>query len=300
MDDPLFMGGVDGPGDVAKDLAGLADREAAALVERAAVHEFQGEEGDVEVLPDLVDRDDVRMPQARGQLGLVGEALDRLGIVVPEQLEGDEAAELPLVGEVDDARAAPPELADEDVAVEEVGGVELRLGHLGGEVGGDLEPEAVGALVGLDAAPRGLGDQDRVALLAAVLLVGGRLDEVVFQGAAGAFVEGLVLELQGLLDLRLLGDAHVDQDLAQARDGHLPPLGRLGLEPEGLVDLLGGDDALLEEDLPEEEVLLADLGVVGALGEDPALLLEEVEEVLVLHEAAADHDDAQGALLARP
>src|SRR5205085_4154963 len=60
----------------------------------------------------------------------------------------------------------------------------------------------------------------------------------------------------------------------------------------------GRGDALFEEDLAEKEVVLSDLRVVGALGEDLLLLLEEAEEVLVLHEALADHDDPEGALLA--
>src|SRR5439155_25926500 len=130
------------------------------------------------------------------------------------------------------------------------------------------------------------------------MLVRIGLDEIVLERASRTFVQRLVLKFEGLLNLLFLGDPHLDEDLPQAGDGHLAPLGRLGLDPEGLVDFIRGGDALLQEDLAEEKVFLANLGIVGAFGEDLPLLLEKSEKLLVLHEAAAHQYDAQGALLA--
>ena len=67
------------------------------------------DEVDTLVLPDVVDRDDVRMIERGGGSGLVDEALSALFAdrsVVPEQLDGDGPSEAHVDRTVDDAHAA--------------------------------------------------------------------------------------------------------------------------------------------------------------------------------------------------
>ena len=67
---------------------------------------------------DLVDGADVGVVEDRGGLGLVDEALAGLGVVRElgrEELERDGAAELEIVGLVDDAHSAPADLAEDAV-----------------------------------------------------------------------------------------------------------------------------------------------------------------------------------------
>ena len=61
----------------------------------------------------------------------------------------------------------------------------------------------------------------------------------------------------------------------------------------GYMEPVGSTDWTLMPGFPYAVSLLGQL-----FGEDLSLFLEEGEEVLVLHEAAADHDDAEGPLLA--
>ena len=67
---------------------------------------------------DLMDRADMGVVEDRGGLGLVDEALAGLGVVGEidgQELEGDGAAQLEVVGLVDDAHAAPADLAEDAV-----------------------------------------------------------------------------------------------------------------------------------------------------------------------------------------
>ena len=79
------------------------------LGQRRARDVLHRDEVDTLVLPDVVDRDDVRMIERGGGSGLVDEALSALFAdrsVVPEQLDGDGPSEAHVDRTVDDAHAA--------------------------------------------------------------------------------------------------------------------------------------------------------------------------------------------------
>jgi hypothetical protein len=78
----------------------------------------------------VVHRDDVRMRERRGRLGLAPEALDEeivVRVTLVQNLDRDPAAEILVLGEVDVRHAARPELADDAVAAVEEG-VDERVG----------------------------------------------------------------------------------------------------------------------------------------------------------------------------
>ncbi len=93
----------------------VADPEAAALQNLLEVRAADVAHGDVQQtvgLARVVDRDDVRMVDRRRDVRLAHESLAEL--LVPrqlgrEELQRDLAAEPYLLGDIDDAHAAPPE-----------------------------------------------------------------------------------------------------------------------------------------------------------------------------------------------
>ena len=114
--------------------------------------------GDVDLVvvgADLVDADDVGVGEAGHGLGLADQAGAGVlvGAVGVEQLDGDLALELLVVGGVDDPGAAAAELADDGEAADAGGlaGVAEQAGH-------DVLLDAVVGEVALDAGPQGLGD----------------------------------------------------------------------------------------------------------------------------------------------
>src|SRR5439155_10683735 len=129
-----------------EDLARVPDRDvdgrgAAAddqLLERAAVEELHRDVVGVLGLAAVVDRDDVRVVERGGVLRLAAEALDELVIVrvaAVEDLDGNAAAELLVLGEGHVGHSAGPELALDPVAPVEQGvdeGVAYRHGRLKG------------------------------------------------------------------------------------------------------------------------------------------------------------------------
>ena len=84
-----------------------------------------GDEEEVVGRPSLVDRDDVRMVDRSGQLGLAQEAVTErfvLGEAGSQQLERNPPLEPQILGQVDDAHAAP---------------AQQRLDPVAGELGAD-------------------------------------------------------------------------------------------------------------------------------------------------------------------
>ena len=82
MDDPGLVGGVDGPGQRHHQLGGLPARlrrAGQAVVEAAALEQLQRDERQAVRLADLVDLDDVGMPEPGDRLGLDAEAGQVLG-----------------------------------------------------------------------------------------------------------------------------------------------------------------------------------------------------------------------------
>jgi hypothetical protein len=77
VDDALFVGGVDGTSQGFHELSGLPRRLRRAVKpfgQGAALHQFQGQEGQPLVFPDFIDLHDVRVPQAGKRFRFSAEA----------------------------------------------------------------------------------------------------------------------------------------------------------------------------------------------------------------------------------
>ena len=107
-----------------------------AMLQRHALQKLHGDEGFAVLVVDFVDGADVGMVQGGGGLGFALEAAECLrvfGHVVGQELEGDKAAELHVLGLVDHTHPAAAELLDDAVvrdglADERVGG--WHLAHI--------------------------------------------------------------------------------------------------------------------------------------------------------------------------
>ena len=105
------------------------------LLERAALQVLHGDVGAAVGLAAVVDRDDVRVVEARRGLRLAPEALDELavlGVALGHDLERDLAAEARVLGEVHRRHAADAEAPEHAVAaVERLTGARCRPVHRG-------------------------------------------------------------------------------------------------------------------------------------------------------------------------
>ena len=121
-----------------EDLVGvrerLRDRKRAArhdeLLEAPALDHLHRDVVGALGLAAVVDRDDVRVRQGRGRLGLAAEALDEeivVRVALVQDLDRDAAAEVLVLGEVDVRHPARAELAHDAVAAVEKG-VDERVG----------------------------------------------------------------------------------------------------------------------------------------------------------------------------
>ena len=98
---------------------GHGPRRADELLERPALDVLHDDEVRAVGLAAVEDRDDVRMRQPGGVRRFAAEALDELLVVrvaLVEDLDGDPAAELLVLGEVHVGHAAAAELARDAVA----------------------------------------------------------------------------------------------------------------------------------------------------------------------------------------
>ena len=133
------VGGAERVGRLRHDPAGLFHRELAPAPDparhRLAVHVAHDEVDQAVALADRVDRDDVRMGELGGGLGLAGEALPDVlleGELGGKHLDGDPALEPLVAGAVDDAHAAPPDLALDGIRVTQRRGEPGRQRLVGG------------------------------------------------------------------------------------------------------------------------------------------------------------------------
>ena len=97
------------------------NRAAAAedLLECRPLHVLHRDVVAARLLAGVVDRDDVRVVEFRGGLGLAHEVRDRLGVLgqrLGQDFEGDQSVEHGVLDLVDDAHPAPTELPDDLVA----------------------------------------------------------------------------------------------------------------------------------------------------------------------------------------
>ena len=121
MDDAFFVGGVEGIGELDANFDGAGDGQCAGgqnFVERLAFEQFHGDEGAAVVLFDGVDGANAGMVERGCGAGFAQEAFERSRVALVffgKKFESDAAAELGVLGFVDDAHAAAAELAEDSV-----------------------------------------------------------------------------------------------------------------------------------------------------------------------------------------
>ena len=114
MHEAARVGRIEGARDLREDADRVRRVETAApeaLFQVTPLDVAHGDEEEVLGRPGLVDRDDVRMVDRRGQLRLAQEAVAErlvLGEAGGEQLERDPPLQPQILGQVDDAHAAQP------------------------------------------------------------------------------------------------------------------------------------------------------------------------------------------------
>ena len=89
-----------------------------AVLQRHAVQKLHGDERFAVLVVNFVDGADVRMIQCRGSLGFAlkaAECLRVFGYLVGQELEGDKATELDILGLVDHTHPAAAQLLDDAV-----------------------------------------------------------------------------------------------------------------------------------------------------------------------------------------
>ncbi len=115
MDDAARVGGLEGVGDVLRQVEQHVDRQRSAIepvLERLAVQPLHRDERPVAVAPDFVDGADVGMVERRCRPGLTQQprlGLGRRGDTGREELQGDLPPECRVFGQIDDAHAAAAE-----------------------------------------------------------------------------------------------------------------------------------------------------------------------------------------------
>ncbi len=115
MDDAFAVGGVEGVGHADRQVEQSIDRERAhgdAVLQGDALQKLHRDKGPAVVLVDVVNRADVRVVERTGGAGLALEALESRmvgGDVVGQEFQRDGAAELGVLGLVNDAHPAAAE-----------------------------------------------------------------------------------------------------------------------------------------------------------------------------------------------
>ena len=167
MDELGGVGGCEAASGLAIDGEGLAPAARGSLLpgaEGEAVDELHGDEDlAAREHADVVDGDDIGVGEAGHRLGLAQESGGAGGFAVAgsaavDELDGDLAVELGVVGGVDDAHAAGAEALEDDVASEQFAAREL--------VGADRAVGLLGRVAqgrGVDGHGRGQGVLHRLA-----------------------------------------------------------------------------------------------------------------------------------------
>ena len=126
MHHAVAMGEGERSGDIGGDLSGAVRVKGALgvhdLGERSTVDELHDDEIGLELLPPVVDRDDVGMVEVRRGLSLAAEPLDEefvTGVLGEEHLDGHRSVEQEVTGEVHVSHATAGELAVQFVTVVE-------------------------------------------------------------------------------------------------------------------------------------------------------------------------------------
>jgi hypothetical protein len=122
VDDPGLVGGVDGPGQGHHQLGGLAAGLGGAgqpVIEAAAFEQLQCDERQAAGFADVVDLQDVGMPQPRHRLGLDAKSRQVIGsglAAAANHLEGDQAVQPTVSRLVNDPHAALAQPLEDVVA----------------------------------------------------------------------------------------------------------------------------------------------------------------------------------------
>jgi hypothetical protein len=121
MDDPFRVGGIEGVGDLDREIEELGRRQGLAgdaVLEGLAFQQLHGDEGLTVVSVDVVDGADVGMVQGGRGSGFALEALERRLVVEllrGEELQRNESAEARVLRLVHDSHATAAELLDDAV-----------------------------------------------------------------------------------------------------------------------------------------------------------------------------------------
>ena len=121
MNDSFTVCGFEGVGNLDAEIEQEFELEGAsadAMLQSGAFEEFHGEVGLSAILTDFVNRADVWMIERGGGAGLAPEAFEGLRVFcefVRQKFEGDVAAEVRILGFVDDTHTAAAEFFDDAV-----------------------------------------------------------------------------------------------------------------------------------------------------------------------------------------
>ncbi len=121
MDDAFFVGGVEGVGELNAHVDRARNWEGAQgdqFVEGLPFEQLHGDEGAAIVFFDGVNGANAGMIERGGGAGFAQETFERLGLaarVFWQEFEGHAAAELGVLGFIDDAHASAAELAEDFV-----------------------------------------------------------------------------------------------------------------------------------------------------------------------------------------
>ena len=121
VDDAARVGRLEGVGDLGSEVEkGVQGQRsgAEAIAQGLAVEQLHRDEGPALMLVHVVDRADVRMLEGGGSAGFALQALESLSVLgelIRQELQGDAAAELEVLGLVDDAHAPASELREDAI-----------------------------------------------------------------------------------------------------------------------------------------------------------------------------------------
>jgi hypothetical protein len=118
--DPLGVGRVQRVGNLDSEREQRIQRQRSLgedVLQRASLEQLHRDEGTAFILVDVVDRADVRVIQGRGRARLAPEPLERVLVAegLGQELQGDESAQLQILGPEDDAHAAAAKLLENAV-----------------------------------------------------------------------------------------------------------------------------------------------------------------------------------------
>ena len=141
MNDALGVSGVEGIGDFDGNFESFFQRARVAgdaMLERVPFQKLHGDEVAFGIAADFVNSADIGVVQGGGGASFAAEAFKRVGVtheIVGKKFEGDEAAEIEILGFVDDAHAAAADFFQDAIVRDSLADQgRITLHPLGGEM----------------------------------------------------------------------------------------------------------------------------------------------------------------------